>query len=252
MADTTNSRDTRGRPIFNWLTINGGDAWPARLIQLATGMNHVATLAPVSGVYLVPERAVSASPSRLAWMIRNANSLAPQDGRQWKVLRRRVENRKAVQRALALLEAGKTDGIPRSLVLEGTTHADCLIECERAFIWIEGKRFDWLSPSTTWDVARDQLARNLEAVASLASSFSRDYCLLICHEYPLKHHEIALVNGYRAGTWAGGWPHLPEDQRREFATRIGTVTWGTIATEWPSLRTLPELHDLERERSRAD
>ena len=51
-----------------------------------------------------------------------------------------------------------------------------------ALIWIEGKRFDWLDPSTTWDVTRDQLARNIEAVASLAGAASKDYRLLICHE----------------------------------------------------------------------
>ena len=74
------------------------------------------------------------------------------------------------------------------------------MECEHAFIWIEGKRFDWLSPSTTWDVSRDQLARNIEAVWTLASKAGKDYRLLICHEFDFKHHEMALLDGYRNGT----------------------------------------------------
>jgi hypothetical protein len=181
-------------------------------------------------------------------MIRNVERLAPRDGRQWEVLRKRVAvaGKGAVQRTLASLDAGHIEKVPRSLLLEGKTRADCLIECERAFIWIEGKRYDWLSPFTTWDVARDQLARNVEAVWSIASAAGKDYRLIICHEHQLKHHEICLVEGYQTGTWAAGWPHIAEDQRREFATRIGTVTWGAIAREWPSLRTLPELRDLAR------
>jgi hypothetical protein len=61
------------------------------------------------------------------------------------------------------------------LILEGPTSADWLIECERALIWIEGKRYDWLDPATTWDVARDQLARNVEAAWLLAQEQGKDY-----------------------------------------------------------------------------
>jgi hypothetical protein len=66
------------------------------------------------------------------------------------------------------------EGHGRELIPEGPTPADCLIECEHAFIWIEGKRFDWLSPSTTWDVMRDQLARHVEAVWSLTQASNAD------------------------------------------------------------------------------
>jgi len=182
-------------------------------------------------------------------MIRNVDALAPRDGRLWDALRKRVAvvSNGVIRETLASLDAGHIDRVPRSLLLEGKTRADCLIKCERVVIWIEGKRYDWLSPSTKWDVARDQLARNVEAVWSIASKWGKDYRLIICHEHPLKHHEVALLEGYRTGTWAGGWPHIAEDQRREFATRIGTVTWAAIAREWPSLRSLPELKDLARE-----
>jgi hypothetical protein len=178
-------------------------------------------------------------------MLHNAELLAPHDGREWRELRQRVSENKSVSRALAQLDVGRSDHLPRKLVLEGKTHADCLIECEEALIWIEGKRFDWLSPSIKWDVTRDQLARNLEAVWSLAINANKDYCLIICHEHPLKHHEKLLVEGYRSGTWTGGWPHIPENLRREFGKRIGTATWQAITDAWPSLRELSALGDLE-------
>jgi hypothetical protein len=193
---------------------------------------------------LDPEQEVPPTPSRLAWMIKNVDLLAPRDGRQWRILRDRVSDPDAVQKALKSLERGDVADIPRKLQLEGKTHADCLIECEHAFVWIEGKRFDWLSPSTDWDISRDQIARNLEACWSLASEAGKDYRLIICHEHRLKHHEARLLEGYRQATWFAGWPHVPDEQRREFAARIGTLTWQEIAQEWPGLRTLPELNDL--------
>jgi hypothetical protein len=129
---------------------------------MAEGVPALEPCGKIINVDLDRERKVPATPERLRWMIKNANSLAPKDGRRWQELRDRVADNAKVQKALdEFLWAGKS--LPRRLYLEGKSHADCLIECEDAFIWIEGKRFDWLSPTTTWDVTRDQLAHNVEA-----------------------------------------------------------------------------------------
>jgi hypothetical protein len=137
--------------------------------------------------------------------------------------------------ALQRLDIGDTTGLPKQLILEGSTHADCLIECTDAFVWIEGKRNDWLSPSIKWDVTRDQLARNLEAAWLLAQKANKDFWLLICHEHELKHHEQELIGGYRAGTWKAGFPHLSSDTRSLFRQKIGTVKWQTIFDRWPAI-----------------
>jgi hypothetical protein len=240
----TNSKNTRVQPVFRWLEANGGTTWPAQLITLA----HALTGRPnncgsIGKVTLDPECCVPATHDRLAWMLQNAEKLAPKDGRRWRELRDRLANRNEVEKALSALHSGRLPE-DKTFILEGRTHCDCLIECERAFIWIEGKRYDWLAPSIDWDVSRDQLARNVEAVWSRARAAGKDYYLLLCHEGELKHHEIQLLEGYRHGTWSAGWPHIPEDQRREFSTRIGTITWSKIADTWPELRELPELRDL--------
>jgi hypothetical protein len=232
MDESTNSKITRVQPIFSWLRANADCTWGARLVEMANGVAALHSCGGIVGMELDPERKVPATPDRLRWMIKNADRLAPTDGRLWQELRRRVADRVQVERALEI-----DNRIPKALVLEGPTHADCLIECEHALIWIEGKRFDWLSPSIKWDVSRDQIARNVEAVWSLAKTSGKDYRMLICHESPLKHHEASLVQGYRAGTWWSGWPHVSEEQRLEFSKRIGTVTWAQIVNEWPQLRT---------------
>jgi hypothetical protein len=241
MNGSINSRTTRVQPVFEWLWDNGEDGWPERLVKMA-GVVEFDRCGSRLSMDLRKERKVPATHDRLRWMIEHAGDLAPKDGRRWNELRQRVEDRDEVERALASLADKKS--IPRRLVLEGKTHADCLIECEHAFIWIEGKRLDWLSPSTTWDVARDQLARNTEAVWSLAEASEKDYRMLICHEHPLKHHEVSLLEGYRAGTWSAGWPHICPSQRRELSKRIGTVKWTEIAGEWPALRELEGLRDI--------
>ena len=168
-------------------------------------------------------------------MIRNAHRLAPQDGRRWREYASRVIQNPARDKALCLLDRGTADAIPRQLILEGPTHADCLIECEKAFVWIEGKRNDWLSPCTKWDVTRDQLARNLEAAWILATSARKDFWFVLCHERELKHHEAALVAGYRDGTWKAGWPHLPEEVRQVFREKIGIMTWASVFRRWPAI-----------------
>jgi hypothetical protein len=244
MVASTNSRVSRVRPIFAWLRDHGGPSWPTQLLRMAEGMPSLLQCGPVTQMHLDCEEKVGPTPERLAWMLSHSAELTPRDGRRWDELRQRVADPAGVKKALDRLATGTTKGLPKRLVLEGATHADCLIECADALIWIEGKRFDWLDPSTKWDVTRDQIARNIDALASRAGAAGKDYRLLICHEQPLKHHETLLLMGYRSGTWLGGLPHVSMGRRQDFAARIGTLTWAAIVGHWPGLATLPELHDL--------
>jgi len=231
-----NSRRTRVKPTFSWLKDHAQHDWPARLLKLVDGLGVRAEPGGIipDGLHFEPERRVSPSPRRLAWLVRNAERLSPRDGRNWRQYQRRVIKHPGRADALVKLDADDSHGIDRRLILEGKTCADCLIECEKSVIWIEGKRNDWLDYSTTWDVTRDQLARNLEAAWLYADG--KEFCLVICHEHPLKHHEQLLIDGYRHGTWAGGWPHLNADERKLLGSRIGTVTWSRLTTEWPDLK----------------
>ena len=229
---------TRVTPVFTWLQAHGGSGWATELLCFADGIQLAHSVGEVMLLSVAEEREVEPSPARLAWMIRNADKLAPTDGRLWREYQRRVIDNPGREEALRALDAGDAKGLSRDLKLEGPTHADCLIECERAFVWIEGKRNDWLSPSIKWDVTRDQLARNLEAVWQLAEEARKDFWLLICHEHDLKHHEQELIDGYRAGTWKAGYPHLSVETRLLFRQKIGTVRWQTIFRRWPAL--LPE------------
>ncbi len=232
---------TRVTPVFTCLEAHGGPAWVTELLRLADGIHiaervgEVVKLSVEDNLGRNKEQEVEPSPERLAWMIRNADRLAPTDGRLWKEYLQRVIVNPDKDVALRRLDAGDATGLPRKLKLEGPTHADCLIECEKALVWIEGKRNDWLTPNIKWDVTRDQLARNLEAVWRLARDTKKDFWLLICHEHDLKHHEQELVDGYRAGTWKAGIPHLSADTRLLFQKKIGTVKWQSIFRRWPAL-----------------
>lgn len=235
-TEDQHSGRTRVTPTFTWLRDHGGPDWVTALLMLADGITAPATAGRVRSFHVGEEREVSASPARLAWMIRHAHRLAPLDGRRWHEYQTRVIDNPKRESALAKLDAGVTTGIPRKLILEGRTHADALIETEHAVVWVEGKRNDWLSPATKWDVSRDQLARNLEAAWMLATSAGKDWWLVICHEHELKHHEENLIGGYRHGTWSAGLPHLPADVRGQFCAKIGTLRWGQIFDRWPGAR----------------
>ena len=232
-----NSKRTRVEPVFGWLTQHGGPSWPARLIGLADGLGGIGG----PGALVAPpqyknERRVSVSPRRLAWMIRNAGRLVPRDGSKWKAYRLRVIENPGRDAVLGELDRGVVPAdIDSRLVLEGSTAADCLIECEQMVIWIEGKRNDWLAYSTKWDLTRDQLARNVEAAWIVAEAAGKDFALIVCHEHPFKHHEQLLIDGYRQCTWSGGLPHLSAAERKRLGSRIGTVTWSRLADQWPPL-----------------
>jgi hypothetical protein len=226
---------SRVTPAFTRLQANGGPAWAAELLRLADGIQAPADIGPIVSISIEKERTVPPGSERLAWMIRNAHLLSPVDGRRWREYRSRVIDNPRKEDALRKLDSGQTGGIDPKLKLEGPTHADCLIECTQAFVWIEGKRNDWLSPSIEWDVSRDQLARNLDAAWRLSKEEGKDFWLIICHERDLKHHERELVDGYRAGTWKAGFPHLTNEIRAQFMKKIGTLRWQQIFEHWPDL-----------------
>ncbi len=229
------SKRTRVEPAFGWLSQHGEPDWPARLLTLAEGLKTAIEPGEVGRLDYLRERRVPPSARRLAWMVRNADRLAPREGRRWREYRQRVTESPRREPTLEKLDRGETNGIDRKLILEGSTSADCLIECSHAVIWIEGKRNDWLDYSTTWDVTRDQLARNAEAAWQLGLTLGKDSCVLICHEHRLKHHEELLIDGYRRGTWAGGWPHMTVDERTHLGDRIGTIRWDSLARQWPAI-----------------
>jgi hypothetical protein len=246
----TNSRRTRVQPVMSWLRDHGDYDWPARLLALADRPPGVDPGAPLR-VSLDVEHRVSARPERLLWMLENGSRLVPSDGRRLGELEHRLARMGDLDAVRRAVELHGARGLPRVLLLEGSTSADCLVECERLVLWIEGKRRDWLAPSCTWDINRDQLARNLEAAWSLATASDRDFFMLVCFENELRRHEQLLIDGYRSGTWSGGWPHLGQEVRGLLASRIGLTRWRAIAQHWPALFSLPELADLPPDASRA-
>jgi hypothetical protein len=233
--DDQNSRRTRIQPVFGWLSEHADDHWPRRMLRLVDGVDAAIEPGHLVRLDYLQERQVSPSARRLAWMIRNAERLTPRDGRRWRDYQTRVVENPRRASALETLDRGETNGLDAKLILEGPTSADCLIECDRTVIWVEGKRNDWLDYSTSWDVTRDQLARNAEAAWLYAAALGKDSYLIVCHEHQLKHHEELLLQGYRSGTWAAGWPHLTPRERRMLGGRIGTLTWRSFAEQWPAI-----------------
>jgi hypothetical protein len=72
-----NSRRTRVKPTFTWLKEEAGTDWPTRVVQLAEGLAvRIDRRRLISdGLHFEPERLVSPSTTRLAWLIRNVERL---------------------------------------------------------------------------------------------------------------------------------------------------------------------------------
>lgn len=84
-----------------------------------------------------------------------SNDLFPRTGGDGESPHHRITDNPRRDDALAQLDNVNVAGLDRRLQLEGDTRADCLIECQYAMIWIEGKRNDWLSYSIDWAITRD-------------------------------------------------------------------------------------------------
>jgi len=246
MRNKANSKDTRVRPVFNWFSKCGCLTWAQDLVNMAEGLNYRPICGAVIKVHYEKEWHVPASSIRLAWMMQHKSSLVLNNRRDIDELKARLADHTAVKVIInKLLSSIESVRLPPRYRLEGSTYADCLIECEKAIIWIEGKRFDRISFSTKWDKNRDQIARNLDALQRLAQKEGKDYCLIICHEHELDYREQNLVKGYRGGALLDGMPHLEEPVRRDLGLRIGMLTWQAISRKWKGIRLLPKLSDLD-------
>jgi hypothetical protein len=101
---------------------------------------------------------------------------------------------------------------------EGFTEVDCYLETEHLILLIEGKRTEPLSGSTDWYTKRNQLMRNLEAVAEMAGD--RQFGVMVLSETPMQPPSDSEA--------ADSFPHFqPESQRRDDLMKHfwGCFTW---------------------------
>jgi|GEM_PF-535511 len=80
---------------------------------------------------------------------------------------------------------------------EGFTEMDCLIETDDYLLGFEGKRTEFISPSTYWFPDRNQIVRNLEVLDELARESEKEYAFILITEdgeNPLKeeHFRVSL------------------------------------------------------------
>jgi hypothetical protein len=124
-TEDKNSKRTRVEPVFGWLSEHGGHEWPARLIELADGLDVAIAPGSLERLDFEQEVKVPASPRRLAWLLENAEGLG-HGGSQLTELTERVIN--DPRRAEMLEALRREEEVPDQYVLEGATHADCLIQ----------------------------------------------------------------------------------------------------------------------------
>lgn len=133
-----------------------------------------------------------------------------------------IESAKAeIERAIACHGVQRIAWLHEWWVLEGQTHVDCYIETTRLRLFVEGKRTERLSPSTSWYRKRNQLLRNLES-ASVQSSGQPFAQLLITEEPTSELPSTTVVDSL---------PHLSADQRSELLNHYaGAVTWRNLCS----------------------
>jgi len=116
-------------------------------------------------------------------------------------------------------------------VLEGTTKVDCAIFAEKASIFIEGKRTEpKLTDSVAWDLKRNQVFRNLDALRMVHYLNTEYYVLLIVEANSKASREAEkLDSGYEVAV--PSWPHLSDNEARSLYEKhyLGYTTWQAVA-----------------------
>ncbi len=114
-------------------------------------------------------------------------------------------------------------------VLEGTTKVDCAIFAEKATVFIEGKRTDRLSKSIKWDLQRNQIFRNLDALRVAPYRQDDFFMLVIVEENSAAAHETErLDRGYDVAV--PSWPHLSANEASCLYEQhyLGFTTWQKV------------------------
>ncbi|MFZ0825664.1 MAG: hypothetical protein WAM87_18540 [Terriglobales bacterium] len=138
------------------------------------------------------------------------------------VRKQAIESARAeMELAIGAPAIGGGGWLRRWWVLEGRTHVDCYIETTRLRLFVEGKRTEKLSPSTSWYSKRNQLLRNLEA-ASVHSS-GHPFAQLLITEEPAADLPAQIV--------LDSLPHLSVEERSELLRHYaGAVTWQSLCS----------------------
>jgi hypothetical protein len=133
-----------------------------------------------------------------------------------------IESAKAeIESAMACHGGQRIAWLHEWWVLEGQTHVDCYIETTRLRLFVEGKRTEKLSPSTSWYRKRNQLLRNLEAASVQANG--QPFAQLLITEEP--------SSDLPSETVVESLPHLSADERSELLSHYaGAVTWRSLCS----------------------
>jgi hypothetical protein len=155
-----------------------------------------------------------------AWEKKRLNNVR-ENTREWRDklfgLKGADARREAICAARDLLDDRKSDNSEKQWwAFEGFTEVDCYLETDRMILLIEGKRTEPLSQSTDWYDGRNQLLRNVEAIAERAGG--KEFGVILLSEAPMEAPSERMI--------AGSFPHLEEQQREPLMRHFwGCYTW---------------------------
>ena len=134
--------------------------------------------------------------------------------------------------------------------IEGATHVDALIEDEDRKVLFEAKFLSDISDQTTYDIQRNQIARNLDVGLSAVNGNTANLYFILITPKLFRENPGSRLYGYKLPEYKEDpsaiqrdLPHLPpETDFAELARHIGWVTWEEI---WGILQASEAFRDPE-------
>jgi len=257
MAGPYNSALTRVWPVFIELfrLDSTGISWLPRLLALLGQRNPLATelsklncrlnselakprsfgrYKPEVNLPLCLEYPAPAPERFLAWLISHPEKLdwgrlsteTSANTLQWRTALKAHSDDAIISALHQLALSGSRGAEGNWWAFEGATSLDCYLESEDLVLGIEGKRTEPLSEKISWLPSRNQLARNLEVVQSLARG--RRYGVLLILENNFDVPDLDQQS-FCARYLDDALPHYSKHER-EFLARhfLGALSWKDV------------------------
>lgn len=117
--------------------------------------------------------------------------------------------------------------------VEGDSEIDVILESRRFLIFLEAKLGSDVSAHTTYDPARNQIARNIDCVLEAAGRREPVFWMLVRDTEPHRMY-VQLIEQYRSNprSLARELPHRDEAALMRISERLAIIRWRDLGGGW--------------------
>jgi hypothetical protein len=153
-----------------------------------------------------------------------------------------------------MLASGNKESVSRANVaepVEGPSEIDIIFDHEKFLVYVEAKLGSDVSMSTTYDLQRNQIIRNIDCLIANAGNRNPIFWLLVKDEAPAREY-VRLVRNYRTDPsfLFRDLPHRDAERLKGIAQNLTILLWSDFRELVCAPDLDPETYAVQRELDR--